>query len=148
MKLWSRVLVLPEIGFYGVPLHTLKHYLCADERNMAIDFPYATINTQWPPEQASNTQHVMLMLHETLLYRSRVVCSALLSQSVSARWGVVREFCTPDTYFDRFASRKPVPEPQRFPPSLPSPMCCRCPADAERTDVFVPIAPRAYNQLH
>lgn len=145
MKQWSRVLVLPEIGFYGVPLHAIKHYPCADDRNMAID---AARNTQWPTEQASNTQHVMLTLHETLfLYRSRVVCSVLLSQSVSVRRGAVREFRTPDTYFDRFASRKPVPEPQHFPLSLPSPMCCRCPADAVRTDVFVPFAPRTYNQL-
>lgn len=77
MKQWSGVLVLPEIGFYGVPLHAIKHYPCADDRDMATE---AARKTQWPTEQASNTQHVMLTLRETLFsYRSRVVCSVLLS---------------------------------------------------------------------
>lgn len=40
------------------------------------------------------------------------------------------------------------PSPSVSPPSLPSPMCCRCPTDAVRTDIFVPFAPLAYNQLH
>lgn len=62
----------------------------------------------------------ILTLHEMLfLYLSRAICSVLPSQSVRAKWGVVRQFRTPDTYFDRFASRKPVPEPQRFPPFPP-----------------------------